>query len=124
MASFEHFKAPLAAVRECARVTAPGGLGLHRIDFRDHRDFSKPLLRYEGEAWERLHAGTFWYTNRLRKGDFESAFATSDLAVRSVKPSVKAPCDATARAALAPRFRERSADDLEVLSALFAVEKA
>jgi SAM-dependent methyltransferase len=31
------------AVDEMARVTKPGGLGLHQVDHRDHRDRSRPL---------------------------------------------------------------------------------
>jgi len=125
MASFEHFKDPIAAVRECARVTASGGLNLHQIDFRDHRDFEKPLdfLRYDDGAWERLHANPFHFTNRLRKSDFERAFPEAGLALARVDVTLEAPFDPALRAQLDARFRGRPAADFEALSALFAVRK-
>ncbi len=125
MASFEHFKDPIAAVRECARVTAPGGLNLHQIDFRDHRDFSKPLefLRYDDAAWERLHTSFFYFTNRLRKSDFERIFTEAGLALARVDVTLAAPFDPALRSEFDGRFRDRPVTDFETLSALFAVKK-
>lgn len=40
---FEHLYDQFQAIRVLHDVTASGGLGLHEVDFRDHRDFSKPL---------------------------------------------------------------------------------
>lgn len=42
-AVFEHLFDPLSAARSLYAVTAPGGVGLHQVDFRDHRNFSAPL---------------------------------------------------------------------------------
>lgn len=42
-AVFEHIADPAAAVAELARVSAPGAWHFHQIDFRDHRDFDRPL---------------------------------------------------------------------------------
>jgi SAM-dependent methyltransferase len=125
-ASFEHFADPAAAVRECTRVTAPGGLALHQIDLRDHRDFSKPLefLRFEDEEWKKLHERQpFCYTNRFRKSDFERAFAESGLVLSSVDVNMKATLDPALRQALDARFRERSQEDLEAISAFFVLRK-
>jgi len=42
-AVLEHlFDARLAA-QELARITRPGGWAVHQVDFRDHRDFTRPL---------------------------------------------------------------------------------
>jgi len=125
-ASFEHFKDPIAAVRECARVTAPGGLGLHQIDLRDHRDFARPLdfLRFDESEWAKLHElEPFCYTNRLRKSDFERAFSDAGLALAQVTVNLRAPVDPSLRAALHPRYRDRAPEDLEALSAFFVVRK-
>ncbi len=42
-AVFEHLFDPLAACRELARISKPAGWGFHQVDFRDHRDFARPL---------------------------------------------------------------------------------
>lgn len=42
-AVLEHLFDPMAGAKALHAITAPGGIGLHQVDFRDHRDFSKPL---------------------------------------------------------------------------------
>jgi len=42
-AVLEHVQNPECVAHELHRVTRSGGIGLHQIDFRDHRDFSRPL---------------------------------------------------------------------------------
>jgi SAM-dependent methyltransferase len=125
IAAFEHFSEPVAAIRECERVLARGGVAIHQIDLRDHRDFAKPLdfLRYDDEEWRTLHKDPFCYTNRLRRSDFERAFVESGLVVASVEVNTKAPLDPAVRLAMHPRFRDRSLEDLETLSASFVLEK-
>jgi hypothetical protein len=42
-AVLEHLEHPPTVFGELARITKAGGIGLHQVDFRDHRDFSQPL---------------------------------------------------------------------------------
>ena len=42
-AVFEHIEDPEGAIRDISRTLTPGGHTMHRVDLRDHRDFSKPL---------------------------------------------------------------------------------
>jgi SAM-dependent methyltransferase len=42
-AVLEHIERPSTAFDELFRVTRSGGVGLHQVDFRDHRNFSLPL---------------------------------------------------------------------------------
>lgn len=42
-AVLEHLYDPPQAFAQFNRITKQGGLGLHQVDFRDHRDFSRPL---------------------------------------------------------------------------------
>ncbi|OYD80896.1 class I SAM-dependent methyltransferase [Azospirillum brasilense] len=53
-AVLEHMRDIGQAVESMARITIPFGWGLHQIDFRDHRNFSKPLeyLLYTDEEFE------------------------------------------------------------------------
>jgi SAM-dependent methyltransferase len=42
-AVLEHVYDRRAAAREMRRVSKPGAIHLHHVDFRDHRDFARPL---------------------------------------------------------------------------------
>jgi SAM-dependent methyltransferase len=42
-AVMEHLFDVNLAARELARITREGGYAIHQVDFRDHRDFSRPL---------------------------------------------------------------------------------
>jgi len=122
-AAFEHFLDPVAAAREQARVLAKGGVGIHQVDLRDHRDFSKPLdfLRYEKNEWRRLNADMVCYTNRVRRKDLEKAFSETGLAVEVAQPTETAPVAPDVRSQFHAEFRDR--DDLETLGVFFVLRK-
>jgi ubiquinone/menaquinone biosynthesis C-methylase UbiE len=42
-ATFEHLADIPASIAQLGRITKPGGVGFHQIDFRDHRNFDRPL---------------------------------------------------------------------------------
>ncbi|HVY88306.1 MAG TPA: methyltransferase domain-containing protein [Hyphomonadaceae bacterium] len=42
-AVLEHIKDEHKSFAELFRITRPGGVGLHQVDFRDHRNFDRPL---------------------------------------------------------------------------------
>src|SRR5581483_3885780 len=125
LAAFEHFEDPEAAIKECARVTAPGGVGLHQIDLRDHRDFERPLafLRHTDDEWRRIAGGDPAYTNRLRRSDFARAFAAAGLVVASAEVGTKTTVDAALRASLDARFKDREQEDLEAVGVFFEVRR-
>lgn len=137
--AFEHFKDAPSAARESVRVLAKGGVGLHEVDFRDHRSRARPLafLRYDAATWtnyfdpasilplpEELapRRSPFEFTNRLRVSDLASAFRAAGAEV-SVVPLETRPVTAEERADFHPAFRERSKEDLETLIALYVVKK-
>jgi len=84
-ATFEHLADAAAALRALFEVTAPGGVGFHQIDLRDHRDFSRPLeyltlspddfralfARVEGSCGNRLRGQQF--EQLARDAGFEAA---------------------------------------------------
>jgi SAM-dependent methyltransferase len=42
-AVFEHLYDQLEAIKVLHQITSTDGIGLHQVDFRDHRDFARPL---------------------------------------------------------------------------------
>lgn len=137
--AFEHFKDVAAAARESVRVLAPGGTGLHEIDLRDHRDFSRPraFLKFNTTEWNDLFDGKstrllapelgprrepFDFTNRLRASELAEAFRATGALVEVV-PLETSPVSEAERAGFDARFRDRSREDLETLVALYVVKK-
>jgi hypothetical protein len=79
-ACFEHLTDTEAAIKELGRITKPGGIGFHQIDFRDHRNFDEPLefLTMPDIIFNRVFALSKGYLgNRLRYNDFAHYFKTS-----------------------------------------------
>ena len=74
-AVFEHIEDPEGAIEEIARTLSPGGQTMHRVDLRDHRDFSKPLEFLK----PREPSGG---CNLWRAHQFEEAFKNCGLEVR------------------------------------------
>ena len=71
---FEHVKNVDKSFQEMRRVLKVGGVMYHKIDMRDHYNFSKPFkfLKYSDYAWNNLLTKEgFSYTNRLRIDDFQ-----------------------------------------------------
>jgi SAM-dependent methyltransferase len=76
-AVLEHVVDVEATCRELARVTRPRGIHIHQIDYRDHRDQTRPLdhlLIPEAEFLAKL-ASVYWNTgNRYRHSEFCALF--------------------------------------------------
>ena len=68
-AVLEHFEHPGASFAMIAAACAPGALGVHDVDFRDHRNFARPLdmLLLDDEAWVRENGDVLFRNgNRVR----------------------------------------------------------
>jgi SAM-dependent methyltransferase len=114
------------------RMTRPGGVGLHQVDFRDHRDFTRPLeyLLLGDEAFhdlfERCHGQI---GNRHRPDDTAAAFRAAGFEVESFEPNAFADADylrkfvPRLREAKGSRYGDRRAEDLRVVSGFFRVRK-
>jgi SAM-dependent methyltransferase len=107
----EHVSDPAALFRQCARVLAPGGFMLHRVDYRDHF-FKYPFhfLTFSREFWDNvLNPGDL---PRLRLDDHLALLTRAGFAV-SVVERETAPAQLAAVAPfLAPEFASRHRDML------------
>jgi SAM-dependent methyltransferase len=114
------------------RVTKPGGLGLHQVDFRDHCNFSRPLeylLLGEGE-FQRLF--TEWHSecgNRYRAGEFQAVLEECGFEVllfsanQHADPEYMADFLPRLRAARGSRYCDKPEKELVELSGYFRLRK-
>jgi SAM-dependent methyltransferase len=124
-AVLEHVADPSSVVDECLRVLVPGGVGLHQIDFRDHRDFSDPLafLRHSSDEWRRINEGNGDHMmNRWRLSRFITAFQTAESEILNVEAEHMTISE-NDRARLHVDFSTAPAEDLSTLGALFVVRR-
>lgn len=80
IAVLEHIKRDEvpAVARELYRVTAPGGVGFHRVDLVDHYTRKTDpfrMHRYAEWAWNAMYSHRASYSNRLRIHDLERIFS-------------------------------------------------
>lgn len=76
-AVLEHVADMSAVARELARVTSPGGYGRHQIDWRYHREFSRPLehLAMSEQEFQQIAPKIAYdFGNRLRSIEFWAHF--------------------------------------------------
>ncbi len=127
-AALEHVRELEAAVAEMARCTKPGGVGVHRIDFRDHgfHRFPFDMLRYSRYAWERVlttRTGLGGYQNRLRLGQVIGLFESHGFSILDVEKEQMSEELAAVKHLLHPDFCRLSDDDLATTGAAIAVRR-
>jgi SAM-dependent methyltransferase len=93
-AVLEHIENPTAAFAELFRVTRSGGVGLHQVDFRDHRNAAAPLehLLLAPSVFNalnrRFHAE---YGSQLRQSDYASLFEEAGFLIDQYSSNDRAP---------------------------------
>lgn len=83
-AVFEHVGDVPAAALELRRISRPGAVGVHGIDLRDHRDFTRPLelLTLDSVSFARLFRDVAGECgNRLRVSEHVEAFRRAGFGV-------------------------------------------
>ncbi len=83
-AVLEHIADIGAVTSELARISKPGGIGMHQIDLRSHRDFDRPLehlIMPEDEFQNTAPNLAFDYGNRLRLIEFRAHFEAAGFTV-------------------------------------------
>jgi hypothetical protein len=131
-AVLEHLYHPMQALRSLAAISAPNSVGLHQVDFRDHRDFSRPLeylLLDEFSFHELLQGCHAECGNRVRPDAMHSMFSGAGFASVDFSPNIWA--DDAYLADFVPRLRAAKASpyagaderNLHVVSGRFTVRR-
>jgi SAM-dependent methyltransferase len=130
-AVLEHLYDLPRALAALCRITRPGGVGLHQVDHRDHRDFDQPLeylLAGEDDfrrLFDRCHGEC---GNRHRPDEVADAFRAAGFDVLDVSGNLIAEAAYLRRflprlRAARSRYRGWPAEGLRVVSAFFRVRK-
>lgn len=133
-AVLEHIVDVEGTCRELARVTRSGGIHIHQIDYRDHRDQARPLdhLLIPEEEFTAKLASVYWNTgNRYRHSEFCALFDALgfDLLDTLIAPEVELPIEAYLPGFLPllrasrSRYRDWPQHDLGPLGARLALRK-
>jgi SAM-dependent methyltransferase/Flp pilus assembly protein TadD len=122
-AFFEHIPEVDTAIAELARVTRPGGVGVHVIDCSDHRRYQDnkihPLQFLTEPHTDPLPHGS----NRLRLADFAAIFERHGFEVVQTHPFERAEVDEELRNRLVESFPSMADDSLAVIVAKLVVRR-
>jgi len=115
---FEHVVNVKENIAALSRVIKSGGYAFHRIDLRDHYDFSNPSLfyKYENSTWgKKLTCVGTSYTNRIRYKDFIDLFLNNNF---NVVFEEKKRMEVNKNIKIVDEFKDRSDLDVGVLNIL------
>ena len=104
----------LPMMKALRRAMAAGGIVYHNVDLQDHLAYALNNLRFSDRLWESAFmARSGFYTNRIGYAEMMDLFRKAGFSteVLEVRRFARLP---TPRSAMAPRFRDRSDDDLLV----------
>lgn len=127
----EHVQDTRSALRQLCRAMKKGAVGVHRIDFRDHRDFADPLgfLLLDDATFEEVtDPYKYAHGNRLRLRDQMIVAAEAGFTRIEFLTEMTADPDYLARfipllRASRSKFARMSADDLQPLSGVFLLRR-
>lgn len=130
-AVLEHVYGVPAAAEQLYRVTRPGGFGQHQVDFRDHRNFERPLeyLLFSERDFARLFTRSHGEVgNRWRAPEFHAALAGVGFEVLDFEANVFSRPEYVQKflprlAASPSPYAGLGSQELHVLSGLFQLRK-
>lgn len=132
-AVFEHLYDPRLAFKSIARITKPGGMGFHQIDFRDHRDFDAPLefLLLEDNEFTKLGEERHYeFGNRWRPYEYKKLFESVGFRVTEIFEGLFAENGylenfiPRLRVAEGSKYQHCDEKHLPLIGALFKVQKS
>jgi SAM-dependent methyltransferase len=128
----EHLYDLNSAFSQMARITKPGGFGLHQVDFRDHRDFSRPLeylLLSKKEFSREFKERHGECGNRYRPGEMWRSLESVGFEVKEFRPDIFVEEEYLSeflgrlRQARKSRYRKYPAEELRSILGFFFVVK-
>jgi SAM-dependent methyltransferase len=131
-AVFEHLYDLKSAFSHLARITKSGGVGLHQVDFADHRDRSRPLehlLLKEEVFYGKFKARLGEFGNRYRPQEMRQLLELVGFEVREFRPDIFTEEEylteflGRLRQTRKSRYRDYPAEDLRFISGRFYVVK-
>ena len=131
-AVLEHMYDFNQAARSLAGASKPGAVGLHQVDFRDHRDFSRPLeylLLSREEFLRMFHERNGECGNRLRPREMDTALVRAGFEIRDFEANMfagQAYLDEflpRLRRSGMSEYREWDAPDLSVTSGMYTLHR-
>tara|TARA_R110002096_G_scaffold294678_2_gene488947 strand:- start:594 stop:1631 length:1038 start_codon:yes stop_codon:yes gene_type:complete len=120
-AFLEHVPAPDEVIRELARITKPGGVGVHVIDLTDHRRYNSDChpLQFLAEPGPGMALGT----NRMRQSHFVAEFEAHGFVIKSTDVLLRIDAEQRSQVDFSPYYASLSEDDLEVGIVRFTVQR-
>lgn len=131
-AVLEHVYDPAQAAKSLFAILAAGGKGYHQVDFRDHRDFSRPLeylLLSDDDFRALLKRTNCECGNRFRPHELEALLRSAGFANPVAHVNMRVPQDylneflPRLRAARHSPYRSMEAPLLEPISARFELTR-
>jgi SAM-dependent methyltransferase len=129
-AVLEHLYAPGAAFRSLARISKPGALGLHQVDFRYHKMMDRPLeflLLSDAEFAKEFEECHGECGNRYRPYEYHNLFEAAGFQVLEFKSSLYAEANyfeefiPRLRAASGSKYQYTDADKLREISGFYSL---
>lgn len=119
----EHLTNLDATLAELARITRPGGYGLHGVDTVDHRWYGEPQLHQLEFLTINTQDQIVFGCNRLRLFELPELFARHGFEVVDQWRHNKIPITPEFRARLAPPWKSMSDDQLDTTWAQFLIRR-
>jgi SAM-dependent methyltransferase len=123
VAFLEHLPRMDDVAEELARITRPGGMGIHVIDGTDHHRYGQEGIHPLGFLAVEPGAEMVHESNRLRPVEFLPLFERHGFEVLSLAPYETAPVDEELRQTFVDPWRSMSLDDLRLSQARIVIRK-
>jgi SAM-dependent methyltransferase len=118
----EHIEDPDQVIEEMARVTAPGGLGIHNIDGVDHMTYMNAKLHPLSFLCSD-EAGMVNGSNRIRPMEFLKRFEKHGFSIEEFFPVTTISIDDDLRRQLTSPWREMPDEMLQVVRGMVVVKR-